>query len=161
MLFVTKCPCDECVPLIRGAGITQIYTSDQDRDKDKGDISYLRFSGLKNISKFIVRFLHILCIRYSKKTATIPALISINVTFFCFRSGRGALQPALCPLLTMPVSSILLPSCLQMCLFVMAFCNSGVFWSRWLCGEAQQAGWAGEPQQQEAVHQHIAQLASC
>ncbi|XP_041821876.1 cytidine and dCMP deaminase domain-containing protein 1 [Chelmon rostratus] len=53
MLFVTKCPCDECVPLIRGAGITQIYTSDQDRDKDKGDISYLRFSGLKNISKFI------------------------------------------------------------------------------------------------------------
>ncbi|KAI9525776.1 hypothetical protein NQZ68_002324 [Dissostichus eleginoides] len=53
MLFVTKCPCDECVPLIRGAGITHIYTSDQDRDKDKGEISYLRFSSLKNISKFI------------------------------------------------------------------------------------------------------------
>lgn len=54
MLFVTKCPCDECVPLIRGAGITHIYTTDQDRDKDKGDISYLRFSSLKNVSKFIV-----------------------------------------------------------------------------------------------------------
>ncbi|TDG96233.1 hypothetical protein EPR50_G00237800 [Perca flavescens] len=53
MLFVTKCPCDECVPLIRGAGITHIYTTDQDRDKDKGDISYLRFSSLKNINKFI------------------------------------------------------------------------------------------------------------
>lgn len=53
MLFVTKCPCDECVPLIRGAGITHIYTSDQDRDKNKVDISYLRFSSLKNISKFI------------------------------------------------------------------------------------------------------------
>ncbi|XP_069019945.1 cytidine and dCMP deaminase domain-containing protein 1 [Embiotoca jacksoni] len=53
MLFVTKCPCDECVPLIRGAGITHIYTSDQDRDKDKGDISYLRFGSLKDISKFI------------------------------------------------------------------------------------------------------------
>ncbi|XP_074482735.1 cytidine and dCMP deaminase domain-containing protein 1 [Sebastes fasciatus] len=53
MLFVTKCPCDECVPLIRGAGITHIYTTDQDRDKDKGDISYLRFSSLKNVSKFI------------------------------------------------------------------------------------------------------------
>lgn len=52
MLFVTKCPCDECVPLIRGAGITDIYSSDQDRDKDKGDISYLRFSSLKDISKF-------------------------------------------------------------------------------------------------------------
>ncbi|KAM9328782.1 cytidine and dCMP deaminase domain-containing protein 1 isoform 2-T2 [Pholidichthys leucotaenia] len=53
MLFVTKCPCDECVPLIRGAGITHIYTSDQDRDKEKEDISYLRFSSLKNISKYI------------------------------------------------------------------------------------------------------------
>ncbi|CAN9498184.1 unnamed protein product [Ophioblennius macclurei] len=52
MLFVTKCPCDECIPLIRGAGITHIYTSDQDRDKDKGDISYRRFSSLKNINKF-------------------------------------------------------------------------------------------------------------
>lgn len=54
MLFVTKCPCDECVPLIRGAGVTHIYTTDQDRDKDKVDISYLRFGSLKNISKFIV-----------------------------------------------------------------------------------------------------------
>lgn len=55
VLFVTKCPCDECVPLIRGAGITHIYTTDQDRGKDKGDISYLRFSSLRNISKFIWR----------------------------------------------------------------------------------------------------------
>lgn len=54
MLFVTKCPCDECVPLITGAGITHIYTTGQDRDKKKVDISYLRFSSLKNISKFIV-----------------------------------------------------------------------------------------------------------
>uniref|UniRef100_A0A3Q3G2Z6 Cytidine and dCMP deaminase domain-containing protein 1 n=1 Tax=Labrus bergylta TaxID=56723 RepID=A0A3Q3G2Z6_9LABR len=54
LLFVTKCPCDECVPLIRGAGVTHIYTTDQDRDKDKGDISYLRFSSLKDVSKFIV-----------------------------------------------------------------------------------------------------------
>lgn len=53
VLFVTKYPCDECVTLIRGAGITHVYTSDQDRDKDKGDISYLKFSSLKNISKFI------------------------------------------------------------------------------------------------------------
>ncbi|XP_061660585.1 cytidine and dCMP deaminase domain-containing protein 1 isoform X2 [Syngnathoides biaculeatus] len=53
MLFVTKCPCDECVPLIRGAGITHIYTTDHDRDKNKGDISYLRFSNLKGIQKFI------------------------------------------------------------------------------------------------------------
>ncbi|KAM9835890.1 cytidine and dCMP deaminase domain-containing protein 1 [Aulostomus maculatus] len=53
MLFVTKCPCDECVPLIRGAGITHVYTTDQDRDKDKEDISYLRFGSLKGISKFI------------------------------------------------------------------------------------------------------------
>ncbi|XP_054880979.1 cytidine and dCMP deaminase domain-containing protein 1 [Poeciliopsis prolifica] len=53
MLFLTKCPCDECIPLIKGAGITHIYTSDQDRDKDKGDISYLRFSTLKDISKFV------------------------------------------------------------------------------------------------------------
>ncbi|XP_032412991.1 cytidine and dCMP deaminase domain-containing protein 1 isoform X1 [Xiphophorus hellerii] len=53
MMFLTKCPCDECIPLIRGAGITHIYTSDQDRDKDKGDISYLRFSTLEDISKFV------------------------------------------------------------------------------------------------------------
>ncbi|CAB1327786.1 unnamed protein product [Coregonus sp. 'balchen'] len=49
MLFVTKCPCDECVPLIRGAGIKQIYTTDLDSGKDKGDISYLRFDGLQGV----------------------------------------------------------------------------------------------------------------
>uniref|UniRef100_A0A3Q3DAM2 Cytidine and dCMP deaminase domain-containing protein 1 n=1 Tax=Hippocampus comes TaxID=109280 RepID=A0A3Q3DAM2_HIPCM len=54
MLFVTKCPCDECIPLIRSAGITHIYTTDHDRDRNKGDISYLRFSNLKGIQKFIV-----------------------------------------------------------------------------------------------------------
>jgi len=54
VLFVTKCPCDQCVPLIRGAGITHIYTTDRDRDKDKGDISYLRFGSLKSINRFIV-----------------------------------------------------------------------------------------------------------
>ncbi|XP_076579338.1 cytidine and dCMP deaminase domain-containing protein 1 isoform X1 [Chaetodon auriga] len=53
MLFVTKYPCDECVPLIRGAGITHIYTTDQDRNKDKEDISYLTFSSMKNVNKFI------------------------------------------------------------------------------------------------------------
>ncbi|XP_029928658.1 cytidine and dCMP deaminase domain-containing protein 1 [Myripristis murdjan] len=53
VLFVTKCPCDECIPLIRGAGVTHIYTTDQDSGKDKGDISYLRFSSLKGVSKFI------------------------------------------------------------------------------------------------------------
>ncbi|TNN53867.1 Cytidine and dCMP deaminase domain-containing protein 1 [Liparis tanakae] len=53
VLFVTKCPCDECVPLIRGAGITHVYSTDRDRDKDKGDISYLRFGSLKSINKFI------------------------------------------------------------------------------------------------------------
>uniref|UniRef100_A0A8C8GGW2 Cytidine and dCMP deaminase domain-containing protein 1 n=1 Tax=Oncorhynchus tshawytscha TaxID=74940 RepID=A0A8C8GGW2_ONCTS len=54
MLFVTKCPCDECVPLIRGAGIKQIYTTDLDSGKDKGDISYLRFHSLQGVLKFIV-----------------------------------------------------------------------------------------------------------
>uniref|UniRef100_A0AAQ4NYW2 Cytidine and dCMP deaminase domain-containing protein 1 n=2 Tax=Gasterosteus aculeatus aculeatus TaxID=481459 RepID=A0AAQ4NYW2_GASAC len=63
VLFVTKCPCDECVPLIRGAGIAHIYTSDQDRDKDKGDISYLRFGGLRSIGKFVWR----------KSPAVVPA----------------------------------------------------------------------------------------
>uniref|UniRef100_A0AAZ3S2C6 Cytidine and dCMP deaminase domain-containing protein 1 n=1 Tax=Oncorhynchus tshawytscha TaxID=74940 RepID=A0AAZ3S2C6_ONCTS len=53
MLFVTKCPCDECVPLIRGAGIKQIYTTDLDSGKDKGDISYLRFHSLQGVLKFI------------------------------------------------------------------------------------------------------------
>lgn len=54
MLFVTKCPCDECVPLIKGAGITHIYTTEQDRDKDKEDISYLMFGSLRNVNKFVV-----------------------------------------------------------------------------------------------------------
>lgn len=54
MMFVTKCPCDECVPLITGAGITHIYTTDLDRNKQKADISYLKFSSMKNVSKFIV-----------------------------------------------------------------------------------------------------------
>ncbi|XP_028810980.1 cytidine and dCMP deaminase domain-containing protein 1 [Denticeps clupeoides] len=53
MLFVTKCPCDECVPLIKGAGIRQIYTTDLDSGKDKRDISYLRFGGLSGVQKFI------------------------------------------------------------------------------------------------------------
>ena len=53
-MFVTKCPCDECVPLIRGAGVTHIYTTDLDSGKDKLDISYLRFSSLKGVSKFTV-----------------------------------------------------------------------------------------------------------
>ncbi|KAF3706322.1 Cytidine and dCMP deaminase domain-containing protein 1 [Channa argus] len=62
MLFVTKCPCDECIPLIRGAGISHIYTTDQDRDKDKGDISYLRFGGLKDITKFIWQRSPLVCL---------------------------------------------------------------------------------------------------
>ncbi|KAJ8003827.1 hypothetical protein DPEC_G00152440 [Dallia pectoralis] len=53
MLFVTKCPCDECIPLIQGAGIKQIYTTDLDSGKDKGDITYLRFNGLRGVQKFI------------------------------------------------------------------------------------------------------------
>ncbi|KAM6945782.1 cytidine and dCMP deaminase domain-containing protein 1 [Aplochiton taeniatus] len=54
MLFVTKCPCDECVPLIQGAGISHVYATDLDSGKDKGDISYLRFSGLRHVHKFIM-----------------------------------------------------------------------------------------------------------
>ncbi|XP_076839399.1 cytidine and dCMP deaminase domain-containing protein 1 isoform X1 [Brachyhypopomus gauderio] len=53
MLFVTKCPCDECVPLISGAGIKQIYTTDLDSGKHKHDISYLTFSKLRRVQKFI------------------------------------------------------------------------------------------------------------
>ncbi|XP_030636535.1 cytidine and dCMP deaminase domain-containing protein 1 [Chanos chanos] len=53
MLFVSKCPCDECVPLIHGAGIKQIYTSDLDSGKRKHDISYLKFSKLHGVRKFI------------------------------------------------------------------------------------------------------------
>lgn len=54
MIFVTKCPCDECVPLIGCAGIKQIYTTDLDSKKVKNDISYLRFDKLKGVQKFIV-----------------------------------------------------------------------------------------------------------
>ncbi|KAI5090005.1 cytidine and dCMP deaminase domain-containing protein 1 [Silurus meridionalis] len=54
MLFVTKCPCDECVPLIHGTGIKQIYTTDLDSGKVKHDISYIGFNRLRDIRKFIV-----------------------------------------------------------------------------------------------------------
>lgn len=54
MMFVTKCPCDECVPLIGCAGIKQIYTTDLDSNKVKHDISYLRFDKLNGVQKFIV-----------------------------------------------------------------------------------------------------------
>ncbi|KAK2818023.1 hypothetical protein Q7C36_021956 [Tachysurus vachellii] len=53
MLFVTKCPCDECVPLIQGAGIKQIYTTDLDSGKDKHDISYINFNRLRGTRRFI------------------------------------------------------------------------------------------------------------
>ncbi|XP_026865947.2 cytidine and dCMP deaminase domain-containing protein 1 [Electrophorus electricus] len=53
MLFVTKCPCDECVPLIWGAGIKQIYTTDLDNGKKKHDISYVTFSKLHGVQKFV------------------------------------------------------------------------------------------------------------
>lgn len=53
MIFVTKCPCDECVPLIGCAGIKQIYTTDLDCNKVKHDISYLRFDKLTGVQKFI------------------------------------------------------------------------------------------------------------
>ncbi|XP_063068211.1 cytidine and dCMP deaminase domain-containing protein 1 isoform X2 [Engraulis encrasicolus] len=53
MMFVTKCPCDECVPLIRGAGIQQVYTTDLDSGKNKNDISYLKFDGLQGVQKYI------------------------------------------------------------------------------------------------------------
>ncbi|KAJ0009602.1 hypothetical protein NQD34_001304 [Periophthalmus magnuspinnatus] len=52
LLFVTKCPCDECVPLIRAAGVSHIYSSDLDQGRDKGDISYRRFKHLQNIHKY-------------------------------------------------------------------------------------------------------------
>ncbi|XP_078415572.1 cytidine and dCMP deaminase domain-containing protein 1 isoform X1 [Cetorhinus maximus] len=52
MIFVTKCPCDECVPLINNAGIKQIYTGDLDAGKVKADISYRKFSGLQGVRKF-------------------------------------------------------------------------------------------------------------
>ncbi|KAI4897358.1 hypothetical protein NFI96_017344 [Prochilodus magdalenae] len=53
MLFVNKCPCDECVPLIQGAGIKQIYTTGLDSGKDKHAISYKRFGQLSQVQKFI------------------------------------------------------------------------------------------------------------
>ncbi|KAK7893316.1 hypothetical protein WMY93_022468 [Mugilogobius chulae] len=52
LLFVTKCPCDECVPLIRAAGVSHIYTSDLDQGRDKGDISYRRFQHLQGVHKY-------------------------------------------------------------------------------------------------------------
>ncbi|XP_033866868.1 cytidine and dCMP deaminase domain-containing protein 1-like isoform X1 [Acipenser ruthenus] len=52
MIFVTKCPCDECVPLIKGAGIKQIYTGDLDSKKVKADISYQKFGSLQCVHKF-------------------------------------------------------------------------------------------------------------
>ncbi|XP_007889736.1 cytidine and dCMP deaminase domain-containing protein 1 [Callorhinchus milii] len=52
MIFVTKCPCDECLPLIKGSGIKQIYTGDLDVGKVKPDISYQKFSGLQGVRKF-------------------------------------------------------------------------------------------------------------
>ncbi|NXC45700.1 CDAC1 protein, partial [Penelope pileata] len=52
MIFVTKCPCDECVPLIKGAGIKQIYAGDVDAGKKKADISYMKFDELEGVSKF-------------------------------------------------------------------------------------------------------------
>ncbi|KAL4656534.1 cytidine and dCMP deaminase domain-containing protein 1 isoform X2 [Arapaima gigas] len=52
MIFVTKCPCDECAPLIKGAGIKQIYTTDLDSGRDKHDISYLKFDHLQGVQKF-------------------------------------------------------------------------------------------------------------
>ncbi|KAM5181621.1 cytidine and dCMP deaminase domain-containing protein 1 isoform 1-T1 [Mantella aurantiaca] len=53
MIFVTKCPCDECVPLIKGSGIKQIYAGDVDIGKKKADISYMKFGELKGVSKFV------------------------------------------------------------------------------------------------------------
>lgn len=54
MIFVTKCPCDECVPLIKGAGIKQIYAGDVDVGKKKADISYMKFGELEGVHKFTV-----------------------------------------------------------------------------------------------------------
>ncbi|KAM4797116.1 cytidine and dCMP deaminase domain-containing protein 1 [Rhinophrynus dorsalis] len=52
MIFVTKCPCDECVPLIKGSGIKQIYAGDVDIGKKKADISYVKFEALEGVSKY-------------------------------------------------------------------------------------------------------------
>ncbi|XP_051983079.1 cytidine and dCMP deaminase domain-containing protein 1-like [Xyrauchen texanus] len=55
MMFVTKCPCDECAPLIGCAGIKQVYTSDLDSGKVKHDVSYLKFNQLHGVQKFFWR----------------------------------------------------------------------------------------------------------
>ncbi|XP_069496022.1 cytidine and dCMP deaminase domain-containing protein 1 isoform X2 [Ambystoma mexicanum] len=52
MIFVTKCPCDECVPLIKGAGIKQIYSGDVDVGKKKADISYMKYGELEGVGKY-------------------------------------------------------------------------------------------------------------
>ncbi|XP_053564336.1 cytidine and dCMP deaminase domain-containing protein 1 [Bombina bombina] len=52
MIFVTKCPCDECVPLIKGSGIKQIYAGDVDIEKKKADISYMKFGELNGVYKY-------------------------------------------------------------------------------------------------------------
>lgn len=52
LLFVTKCPCDECVPLIRASGVSHVFTTDLDQGRDKGDISYLRFKHLSTVRKY-------------------------------------------------------------------------------------------------------------
>ncbi|XP_051782306.1 cytidine and dCMP deaminase domain-containing protein 1 isoform X2 [Erpetoichthys calabaricus] len=57
MIFLTKCPCDECIPLIKGAGIKQIYTGDMDSGKVKADISYLKFDSLRSVYKFRMVYL--------------------------------------------------------------------------------------------------------
>ena len=80
VMFVTKCPCDECVPLISGAGITHIYTTDQDRDKYKCDISYLKFSTWNSVSKFIV----------SPERPLSPLLRSDGVPFASFAQICGS-----------------------------------------------------------------------
>ena len=51
---MTKCHCDECVPLIKGAGIKQIYAGDVDVGKKKADISYMKFGELEGVRKFTV-----------------------------------------------------------------------------------------------------------
>lgn len=55
MIFVTKCPCDECIPLIKGAGIKQIYSGDVDVGKKKADISYMKYGELKGVGKYTWR----------------------------------------------------------------------------------------------------------
>lgn len=79
MIFVTKCPCDECVPLIKGAGIKQIYAGDVDVGKKKADISYMRFGELEGVSKFTVSrytlFSNIMLFGVLLHSLVIPALL--------------------------------------------------------------------------------------